>query len=119
MKPFTQTIIVAGKPVAAGLEDWGCFHIGYSGLEGYDATFTVAIRANEDRAALGKFLCELGAKLAPPAPKKVQAKPKATEADKILDRLISFWDGCCGLPDTSSEISWLNKIVEEARKIRK
>jgi hypothetical protein len=25
----------------------------------------------------------------------------------------------CGLPDTSSEISWLNKIVEEARKIRK
>lgn len=47
---------------------------------------------------------------------KESAQP--TEAEAILDRLITCWVDCGCYPDTSSDITKLSKIVDAAKQLR-
>jgi hypothetical protein len=84
MKPFKETSFIAGQEIEAGLEDWGNFHIGPSGFSGMDATFSVVIKTNEDRVALGRLLVELGTKLA--VPRKKKQSPSGTASQFLPSR---------------------------------
>jgi hypothetical protein len=70
MKAIELKTKVNGKELLFQMDACGLWSLGPTGLEAYDGSVSGVIKNPEDRVALGRFLVEVGSKLA--TPKKVK-----------------------------------------------
>jgi hypothetical protein len=93
MKPWVKTITIR-EEIEAGLNSWGNFHIGPKDeLASLDSTFSITIKTNEEKVAMGRFLLELGAKLATPPQPKNPAYNLMKRVQEELERLDGYIAG--------------------------